>query len=106
VPLAAVENFPIGATPSPGVAPIGFPAPRPIRSARRPYRRRWALRARLSHVDASSRGTNRGGDSFMEPLRPADPRRISSYDILNRLGAGGMGQVYLGRSPSGRRVAV
>ncbi|WP_194921889.1 serine/threonine-protein kinase [Catenulispora rubra] len=42
----------------------------------------------------------------MEPLRSADPRRISSYEILNRLGAGGMGQVYLGRSPSGRRVAV
>ena len=32
----------------------------------------------------------------MEPLRPGDPRRISSYEILNRLGAGGMGQVYLG----------
>jgi serine/threonine protein kinase len=42
----------------------------------------------------------------MEPLQPGDPTRISTYEILNRLGAGGMGQVYLGRSASGRRVAV
>ena len=42
----------------------------------------------------------------MEPLQPGDPTRISTYAILSRLGAGGMGQVYLGRSASGRQVAV
>ncbi|MEU9622578.1 serine/threonine-protein kinase [Streptomyces sp. NPDC048155] len=42
----------------------------------------------------------------MDVLRPQDPARIGAYTILARLGAGGMGQVYLGRSPGGRLVAV
>ncbi|WP_413754071.1 protein kinase [Streptomyces sp. R-74717] len=42
----------------------------------------------------------------MEELRPQDPAHIGAYRILARLGAGGMGQVYLGRSPGGRLVAV
>jgi len=41
-----------------------------------------------------------------EPLRRWDPERIGPFVILGRLGAGAMGQVYLGRSPSGRLVAV
>ena len=42
----------------------------------------------------------------MEPLRDTDPTHIGAHALLARLGAGGMGQVYLGRSPGGRLVAV
>jgi hypothetical protein len=41
-----------------------------------------------------------------EPLRPEDPREVGPYRLRGRLGAGGMGRVFLGRSPSGRAVAV
>jgi serine/threonine protein kinase len=39
-------------------------------------------------------------------LHPDDPRELGGYRILARLGAGGMGQVYLARTQSGRRLAV
>jgi serine/threonine protein kinase/outer membrane protein assembly factor BamB len=42
----------------------------------------------------------------VEPLQPGDPGRMGGYRLLARLGAGGMGVVYLGRSPGGRTVAV
>jgi outer membrane protein assembly factor BamB len=42
----------------------------------------------------------------MKPLASADPTSVGSYRLLGVLGGGGMGRVYLGRSPSGRRVAV
>ncbi|MER0244446.1 serine/threonine-protein kinase, partial [Streptomyces sp. HSW2009] len=42
----------------------------------------------------------------MYPLEPDDPRGIGAYRLLRRLGAGGMGRVYLGRSAGGRTVAV
>ncbi|WP_181727635.1 serine/threonine-protein kinase [Streptomyces sp. PT12] len=42
----------------------------------------------------------------MEALSPGDPATIGPYVLLRRLGAGGMGQVFLGRSPHGRMVAV
>jgi serine/threonine protein kinase len=42
----------------------------------------------------------------MKPLAPTDPQFVGRYMMLGRLGAGGMGRVYLGRSPGGRLVAV
>jgi serine/threonine protein kinase len=42
----------------------------------------------------------------LNPLRRWDPERIGPYTLLGRLGAGAMGQVYLGRSTAGRLVAV
>jgi serine/threonine protein kinase len=42
----------------------------------------------------------------MEPLRSVDPAKIGNYQLIARLGEGGMGTVYLGKSPVRLLVAV
>lgn len=40
------------------------------------------------------------------PLEPGDPSSLGQYAVVGRLGAGGQGAVYLGRSPAGDHVAI
>ncbi|MFC7883861.1 serine/threonine-protein kinase [Streptomyces sp. NPDC057376] len=42
----------------------------------------------------------------MQPLDVDEPTVVGPYRLLGRLGSGGMGRVYLGRSAGGRTVAV
>src|SRR6185312_1824600 len=47
-----------------------------------------------------------GDGGGMDSLRPGDPRRVEHYVLIGRLGAGGMGEVFFGRSRAGHSVAV
>jgi WD40 repeat protein len=42
----------------------------------------------------------------VQELQSGDPAQVGPYRMLGRLGAGGMGRVFLGRSAGGRLVAV
>ncbi|GAA2420993.1 hypothetical protein GCM10010191_35460 [Actinomadura vinacea] len=42
----------------------------------------------------------------MPELQPGDPRRLGSYELLERLGEGGQGVVYLGVDASGSQAAI
>jgi eukaryotic-like serine/threonine-protein kinase len=43
---------------------------------------------------------------MLEELQPEDPRSVGRYSLLGRLGEGGMGRVFLGRSRGLKLVAV
>ncbi|GAA1606838.1 serine/threonine-protein kinase [Actinoplanes couchii] len=43
---------------------------------------------------------------MIKPLRPDDPATLGDYQLTGRLGSGGMGSVFLGLAPDGRRVAI
>ena len=47
-----------------------------------------------------------GDDAVFQPLEADDPAVVGSYRLAARLGAGGMGKVYLSYTPAGRPVAV
>uniref|UniRef100_UPI0039F5F001 serine/threonine-protein kinase n=1 Tax=Streptomyces sp. KLOTTS4A1 TaxID=3390996 RepID=UPI0039F5F001 len=49
---------------------------------------------------------SRQGEGVFKPLEGDDPRAVAGYRISARLGAGGMGKVYLSYTPGGRPVAI
>jgi eukaryotic-like serine/threonine-protein kinase len=42
----------------------------------------------------------------VQALQAGDPELIGAYRVVRRLGSGGMGRVFLGRSPGGRMLAI
>ena len=57
-------------------------------------------------LDERSLNPDKGSRLARTPLREGDPRWIGRYRLTARLGAGGMGVVYLGVAEDGRLVAV
>jgi len=47
-----------------------------------------------------------GGAGVIGALAESDPAEVGGYRLLGRLGAGGMGTVFLGVSPGARLAAV
>ncbi|MDI2132720.1 serine/threonine-protein kinase [Yinghuangia seranimata] len=102
-PAAAPHATPAQAAPAPA------PAPAPVPQAAVPTEPRVATPAPAA---SPTRGADRpawtGGPdrAALRPLESDDPRSIGGYALRARLGAGGMGRVYLSSTPGGRPVAI
>ncbi|MET9698744.1 serine/threonine-protein kinase [Streptomyces sp. NPDC006529] len=57
-------------------------------------------------MSSGARSDDDNVEGGIKPLAAGDPSRIGPYLLLGRLGAGGMGRVFLARSEGGRTVAV
>src|SRR6266700_4079803 len=51
-------------------------------------------------------GLSAYGGRLVQELQADDPELIGPYRVVGRLGSGGMGRVFLGRSPGGRLLAI
>ncbi|MEN8655986.1 protein kinase [Streptomyces sp. 21So2-11] len=51
-------------------------------------------------------GQQPGRDKVFKPLEGDDPRTVAGYQLAAKLGAGGMGKVYLSYTPGGRPIAI
>jgi protein kinase-like protein len=58
------------------------------------------------HGLVSTGGLGKGQAVALEPLTGEDPVQVAGYQLRARLGAGGMGRVYLAFTPGGRPVAL
>jgi len=47
-----------------------------------------------------------GEITLLDPLEDQDPRQVGAYQLRARIGAGGMGRVYLAYTPAGRPLAI
>lgn len=47
-----------------------------------------------------------GAAPQIHPLEPSDPQELGGYELLGRIGAGGMGAVYLAETRTGRKLAL
>src|SRR5215831_6171696 len=54
----------------------------------------------------SGAGGAGGSGEVFQPLEADDPASVGAYRLAARLGAGGMGKVYLSHTPGGRPVAI
>ncbi|GIF46357.1 serine/threonine protein kinase [Asanoa ferruginea] len=57
-------------------------------------------------LDAGRGDATHGTGAQAPVLLPGDPRQVGGVRLLGRLGQGGMGVVFLGENPDGRRVCV